>query len=80
MISALGSKLNVVFPLQYRHSTLSVEESFCDGFLDISVFKLCVFTVKDLVESSVADTLEWPHRMVVPVGNTPADVLRWFFL
>lgn len=48
--------------------------------LDVSVLELCVYTLKDMIESSVADTLEWPHRIVLPVGDTPADVVRWFFL
>jgi hypothetical protein len=32
--------------------------------------------VKDMVHSSVADQLEWPHRIVLPIGDTPADVIR----
>jgi hypothetical protein len=40
---------------------------------------VCI-TVKDLVESSVSDSLEWPHRIVLPVGDTPANIIRWFFL
>ena len=35
-----------------------------------------VSNVKDMVNSSVVDQLEWPHRMVIPVGNTPADIIR----
>jgi len=38
------------------------------------------FTVKDLVTSSVADQLEWPHRIVLPVGDTPANIIRWVLL
>lgn len=29
------------------------------------------------MESSIADQLEWPHRIVLPVGDTPANVIRW---
>lgn len=31
--------------------------------------------IEDLVTSSVADQLEWPHRIVLPVGDTPADII-----
>ncbi|KAG0553942.1 hypothetical protein KC19_12G051100 [Ceratodon purpureus] len=31
--------------------------------------------IEDLVNSSVSDQLEWPHRIVLPVGDTPADII-----
>ncbi|XP_024364591.1 calcium-dependent lipid-binding protein isoform X2 [Physcomitrium patens] len=31
--------------------------------------------IEDLVNSTVADQVEWPHRIVVPVGDTPADIM-----
>lgn len=31
--------------------------------------------IEDLVESSVSDSLEWPHRIVLPVGDTPANII-----
>ncbi|KAJ7299878.1 hypothetical protein O6H91_Y124200 [Diphasiastrum complanatum] len=30
--------------------------------------------IKDLVESIVVDTLQWPHRIVVPIGGVPVDL------
>lgn len=48
--------------------------------LDIAFNKWYVSTVKDLVNSTVADQVEWPHRIVVPVGDTPADIMRLVLL
>jgi hypothetical protein len=31
--------------------------------------------IEDLVTSSVADQLEWPHRIVLPVGDTPRNII-----
>lgn len=30
--------------------------------------------IKDIVESAVSDTLQWPHRIVVPIAQPPVDL------
>jgi Ca2+-dependent lipid-binding protein len=31
--------------------------------------------IDEMIESAVADQVQWPHRIVVPIGNAPPDVL-----
>lgn len=43
------------------------------------VFLFHVLQFQGIVESAVADSLEWPHRIVVPIAQPPVD-LRYIII
>lgn len=51
----------------FSSSTLLILDIFC--LTDNAV----VYLWKDTVNTIVTDMLEWPHRIVVPIGGIPVD-------
>lgn len=51
----------------FSSSTLLILDIFC--LTDNAV----VYLWKDTVNTIVTDMLEWPHRIVVPIGGVPVD-------
>lgn len=48
-------------------------------FLDYSADPFFLaFLHKDTVNTIVEDMLQWPHRIVVPIGGIPVDT-RWVY-
>uniref|UniRef100_A0A7I4EFI1 Uncharacterized protein n=1 Tax=Physcomitrium patens TaxID=3218 RepID=A0A7I4EFI1_PHYPA len=64
LVVALLSKPK--FQVSYKLNVLGGFNNNLPGLSDM---------IEDMVESSIADQLEWPHRIVLPVGDTPANVI-----
>lgn len=54
-------------------STSSLTVLFVISSVSIFEWQCCFSHWKDTVNTIVTDMLEWPHRIVVPIGGIPVD-------
>lgn len=45
----------------------------CTDFVFLFFCFVRFFSCKDTVNSIITDMLQWPHRIVVPIGGIPVD-------
>ncbi|CAA2996420.1 synaptotagmin-5 isoform X1 [Olea europaea subsp. europaea] len=71
-LKAIGGSLTAI-PGLSDMIDVSFDTFFSLVKLYAMLFGLTVFLYKDTVTSIITDMLQWPHRIVVPIGGIPVD-------